>query len=164
MTNFNQTAWLTTTINQCKLERNVRYELEKRRTSNLEEPFNTKDYSIIRPRDLVHTNYQATLINRKCDVKNNLTKFALAIVLVDRAGRVLPEVDDVACVEVVIVVASMPESGSVKIGWGLKFDLKGWTLNFGITFTFKTCFLFLHSRCGLRFYSSSHPGFIVLKK
>lgn len=46
---------------------------------------------------------------------NNLTKFALAIVLVDRAGRVLPVVDDVACVEVVIVVASMPESGSVKV-------------------------------------------------
>lgn len=48
---------------------------------------------------------------------DNLTKFADANVLAEREGRLLP-VDDVAveaCVEVVIVEASTPESGSISI-------------------------------------------------
>lgn len=46
-----------------------------------------------------------------------LTKFPDATVLAVRDGRILPEDDvaDEACVEVVTVVASMPESGSIRI-------------------------------------------------
>ncbi len=57
-------------------------------------------------------------MNMQTVSSNNLTKFPLAIVLAERDGRVLPDVDDVAveaCVDVVIVVASTPESRSVKI-------------------------------------------------
>lgn len=44
-----------------------------------------------------------------------LTKFPLALVLVIRAGRALPRLDDVSVEVVVVVVASIPESRSIQM-------------------------------------------------